>query len=103
MIYSRKICFTTVTYLINHEVSEVRAAMHMVYQMYMLCGFHIIEIADDGEFACIVDQVASLPTTPILNLAASSKHVGLVEQNICFFRRKLVQSVIPFLLNVAQL
>ncbi len=77
--HSRKICFTTVTHLINHKVSEVLAAMHNIYQMYMLRGFHIVEIAGDGEFAWIADQVASLPTTPILNLAAASKHVGLVE------------------------
>ena len=50
MMYSRKICFTTITHLINHKVSEVWAAMHKIYQMYMLCGFHIAEIAGDGEF-----------------------------------------------------
>ncbi len=88
MTYSRKICFTTVTHLINHKASKVWAAMHKIYQMYMLCGFHIIGIADDGEFAWIADQVASLPTTPILNLAATSKHVGLVEQNVSFLKEK---------------
>jgi hypothetical protein len=56
--------------------------------MYMLCEYHIVEAAGDGEFAWIVDQVASLPTMPILNLAAASKHVGLVEQNICFLKEK---------------
>ena len=44
--------------------------------------------AGDGEFAWIADQVASLLTTPILNFAAASKHVGLVEQNICFLKEK---------------
>jgi hypothetical protein len=62
--------------------------MHKIYQIYMLCGFHIVEIAGDGEFAWIADQVASLPTTPILNLAAASKHLVLVEQNICFLKEK---------------
>jgi hypothetical protein len=56
--------------------------------MYMLCGFHIVEKAGDREFALIADQVASLPTTPILNLTAASKHAGLVEQNICFLKEK---------------
>jgi hypothetical protein len=79
MMYNREICFTTVTHLINHKVSEVWAAMHKIYQMYMLHGFHIVEIAGDGEFAWIADQVASLPTMPILNLAAASKRVGLVK------------------------
>jgi hypothetical protein len=98
MTYSRKICFTTIIHLTNHKVSEVWAAMHKIYQMYKLCRFHIIEIAGDGELAWIADQVASLPTTPILNLAAASKHVGLVEQNICFFKEKtrLIRHSLPF-------
>jgi hypothetical protein len=54
----------------------------------MLCGFHIVEIAGDGEFAWIVDQVASLPTNPVLDLATASQHVGLVERNICFLKEK---------------
>ena len=49
----------TVTHLINHKVVEVWAAMHKIYQLYMLHGFHIVEIAGDGEFAWIADQVAS--------------------------------------------
>ncbi len=88
MTYSRKICFTTVTHLINHKVREVWAAMHKIYQMYMLCGFHIVEIAGDGEFAWIVDQAASLPTNPVLDLAAASQHVSLIERNICFLKEK---------------
>jgi hypothetical protein len=39
--------------------------------MYMLCGFHIVEIAGNGEFAWTIDQVASLSTNPISNLAAA--------------------------------
>ncbi len=53
MMHSRTICFTTVTHLINHKVVEVWATMHKIYQMYMLRGFHIIEIAGHGEFAWI--------------------------------------------------
>jgi hypothetical protein len=34
MTYSRMICFTTVTHLINHKVVEVWAVMHKIYQMY---------------------------------------------------------------------
>jgi hypothetical protein len=34
MMYSRKICFTTITHLINHKVSEVWALMHKIYHMY---------------------------------------------------------------------
>jgi hypothetical protein len=98
MTYSRKICFTTVTHLINHKVSEVWAAMHKIYQMYMLCGFQIVEIAGDREFAWIRDQVTSLPTTPIFNSAAASKHVGLVEGNICFLKEKTcsIRHSLPF-------
>ncbi len=86
MTYSRKICFTTVTHFINRKVSEVWDAMHKTYQMYMLCRFHIVEIAGDGEFAWIADQVASLPTNPVLDLATASQHVGLIERNIHFLK-----------------
>jgi hypothetical protein len=58
---------------------------HDIPDVYALQGLNI-EIAGDGEFAWIVDQVASLPTTPILNLAAASEHVDLVEQNINFLK-----------------
>ncbi len=54
--------------------------------MYMLRGFHIIEIAGDGEFVWIADQVASLPTNPTLDLAAANEHVGLIERNIRFLK-----------------
>jgi hypothetical protein len=66
--------------------------------MYMLRGFHIVEIPGDREFAWIADQVASLPTTPILNLAVASKHVGLVKQNICFIKEKTcsIRHSLPF-------
>ncbi len=98
MMYRTKICFTRVTHLINHKVSEVWAAMHKIYQMYMLCGFHIVEIAGDREIAWIADQVAPLPTTPILNLAAASEHVGLVERNIHSLKEKtrLIHYSLPF-------
>jgi hypothetical protein len=88
MTLSRKICFTTVTHLVNRMVNEVWAAMHKIYQMYMLRGFHIVEIAGDGEFAWIADQVASLPTNPMLDLAAANEHVGLIERNIRFLKEK---------------
>jgi hypothetical protein len=63
--------------------------MHQIYQMYMLRGFHIVEIAGDGEFVWIADQVASLPTNPTLDLAAANEHVGLIERNIRFLKEKV--------------
>jgi hypothetical protein len=64
----------------------------------MLCGFHIVEIASDGEFAWIVDQVASLPTNLVLGLAAASQHVGLIECNIHFLKEKTwsIRHSLPF-------
>jgi hypothetical protein len=87
-----------VTHLINQKVSEVWARVHKIYQMYVLCGFHIVEMAGDREFTWIADQVVSLPTTPILNLAAASKHLGLVKQNIHFLKEKtcLIRHSLPF-------
>jgi hypothetical protein len=92
------ICFTTVTHLINHKVIEVWAAMHKIYQMYMLRGFHIVDIAGNGEFAWITNQVSSLPTNPILNLAAALEHVGLIECNIHFLKEKThsIHHSLPF-------
>ncbi len=92
------ICFATVTHLINRMVVEVWAVMHKIYQMYMLRGFHIVEIAGNGEFAWIADQVASLPTNPILNLAAPSEHVGLINCNIRFLKEKIhsIRHSLPF-------
>jgi hypothetical protein len=68
--------------------------MHKIY----LRGFHIVEIAGDEEFAGIADQVAFLPTTHILNLAADSKHVGLVEQNTHFLKEETrsIRHSLPF-------
>jgi len=66
--------------------------------MYLLRGFHIVEIAGDGEFAWIADQVASLPTNPVLDLAAASQHVGLIERNIRFLKEKTrsIRHSLPF-------
>jgi hypothetical protein len=98
MTFSRKICFTTVTHLVNRKVNGVWAAMHQIYQMYMLRGFHIVEIAGDGEFVWIADQVASLPTNPTLDLAAANEHVGLIERNIRFLKEKVrsLRHSLPF-------
>jgi hypothetical protein len=63
MMYSRMTCFTTVTHLINHKVVEVWAAMHKIYQIYMLRGFHIVEIAGDGELLGL--QIKLHPSRPI--------------------------------------
>ncbi len=64
----------------------------------MLCGFHIVEIAGDGEFTWIADQVPSLPTNPFLDLAAASQHVDLIERNIRFLKEKtwLIHHSLPF-------
>ncbi len=64
----------------------------------MLRGFHIVEIASDGEFAWTADRVASLPTNPILILAAALEHVGLIERNIRFLKEKtrLIHHSLPF-------
>jgi hypothetical protein len=66
--------------------------------MYMLRGFHIVEIAGDGEFVWITDQVASLLPNPILNLAAALEHVGLIEHNIRFLKEMthLIRHSLPF-------
>jgi hypothetical protein len=48
--------------------------------------------------AKIINQVASLPTNPVLDLAAASQHVGLIERNIHFLKEKtrLICHSLPF-------
>jgi hypothetical protein len=64
----------------------------------ILRGFHIVEIAGDGEFVWITDQVTSLPTNPTLDLAAANEHVGLIERNIRFLKEKVrsLRHSLPF-------
>ena len=59
-------------------------------------GFYIVEIAGDGEFAWNADKVASLPTNPMLNLAAASEHVGLIGGNIRFLKEKTLYHLSTF-------
>jgi hypothetical protein len=68
------------------------------YQMYMLRGFHTVEIAGDGEFDYIADQVASLPTNQMLNFAAASEHVDMIERNVRFLKEKArsIRHSLPF-------
>ncbi len=57
--------------------------------MYLLCGFRIVVIAGDHEFASISESVVQLPTAPKLDWAASSQHCGLIEQIIRFLKEKI--------------
>jgi hypothetical protein len=43
MTYSRMICFTTVTHLINHKVVEVWAAMHKNTRCTCFVGFTLLK------------------------------------------------------------
>jgi hypothetical protein len=91
----RKIFFTTVTHLVNRKVNGVWAAMHQIYQMYMLRGFHILEIAGDGEFV-LGSQIKWHPSLPILRwiwLQLMNMSVWSNETYV-FLKRKFVLSVI---------
>jgi hypothetical protein len=99
MKYGRMICFTTVTHLINSITRWLRFGPQCTRYTRCICfvGSTLLR-AGNGEFAWIADQVASLPTNPILNLAAASEHVGLIERNIRFLKEKtrLIHHSLPF-------
>ncbi len=57
--------------------------------MYLLCGFRIVVIKVDHEFASISDLVVGLPTKSSLDWAAASQHCGLIERNIWFLKEKI--------------
>ncbi len=61
----------------------------MTYKMYLLCGFRIVVIAGDHEFASISELVVQLPPAPKLDWAAASQHCGLIERNIRFLKEKI--------------
>jgi hypothetical protein len=65
--YSTKICFTTVTHLAHHTKAFLWEALFATYKMYCLCGFRIVVIAGDCEFAFISESVVQLPTAPKLD------------------------------------
>ncbi len=61
---STKICFIMVTHLAHRNKALVWEALHVTYKMYLLCGFRIVVIAGDQEFASICDLVVQLPLHP---------------------------------------
>jgi hypothetical protein len=95
---STKICFTTVTHLAHRTKALIWEALHATYKMYLLCGFRIVVIAGDHEFASISDLVVQLPTAPKLDWAAASQHCGLIERNIRFLKEKIrsLRHSLPF-------
>ena len=74
-------------------------ALHLIYKMYLLCGFRIVVIKGDQEFASISEQVVNLPTTPSIDWAAAVQHCGLIERNIRFVKEKVrsLRHSLPFI------
>jgi hypothetical protein len=70
--YSTKICFTMVTHLACHTKTLIWEALHATYKMYLLCGFQMVVIAEDHEFASFSDLVVNLPTAPKLDWLVAS-------------------------------
>ncbi len=65
--FSTKICFTTITHLAKRTNKIIWVALSATYRMYLLCGFRIVVIKVDHEFASISDLVVGLPTKPSLD------------------------------------
>ncbi len=87
--FSTKICFTTTTHLTSRNMDMIWVALKATYMMYFLCGFHIVVIIGNHEFASISDVVVGLPTSPRLDWAAALQHCGFIECNIRFLKEKI--------------
>ncbi len=96
--FSTKICFTMITHVAKKTKEIIWVALSATYRMYLLCGFCIVVIKGDHEFASISDLVVGLPTKPSLDWAAASQHYGLIEHNIWFLKEKIcsLRHSLPF-------
>ncbi len=79
---STKISFTMITHLANKNKEIICVALLATSRKYLLCGFCIVVIKGDQEFASISDLVVGLPTKPRLDWAAASQNCGLIKPNI---------------------
>ena len=65
--YSTKIYFTKVTHLAHHTKAYLWEALFGTYKMYLLCGFRIVMITGEHDFASISESVGSCATVFPLN------------------------------------
>jgi hypothetical protein len=56
--------------------------------MYAARGLRVVRIRGDFEFNGIKGLVALLPTATILDLSAENEHIGAIERNIRYCKRK---------------
>jgi hypothetical protein len=82
LILSRKICFTAVHHLVDRTVPQTFKDFKEIYQYYLQCGFHIMTVHADGEFAPLKTLIESMPGAPMVNLASANEHVPEIERRI---------------------
>jgi hypothetical protein len=79
---SRKICFTAVNHLADRTVPQIFKDFKEMYQYYLQCGFHIMTVHADGEFAPLKTLIEAIPGGPMVNLASANEHVPEIEGRI---------------------
>jgi hypothetical protein len=53
-----------------------------MYQNYLQCGFHIITVHPDGEFAPVKNLIKAMPGGSMVNLVSANEHVPEIERRI---------------------
>jgi hypothetical protein len=79
---SRKICFTAINNLVDRTVPQIFKAFKEMYQYYLQCGFHIITVHVDGEFAPLKTLIEAMSGGPMVNLISANEHVPEIERRI---------------------
>ena len=78
--------------------SENLAEFKEIYQYYSHCGFRIVTVHSDGEFAPLQALIVSLPGGPMVNLSSANEHVPKIERKISVVKERCwaTQHSIPF-------
>jgi hypothetical protein len=79
---SQHICFTAVNHLVDRTVPQMFKAFKEMYQYYLHCGFHIMMVHADGEFAPLKTLIEAMPSGPMVNLASANEHIPEIERRI---------------------
>ena len=82
LTYSRRIAFTAVSHITLHKLDVVLAGFQSIFNFYQQCGFPIVLVHADSEFAPLRNAVNTTGKGPFFNLASKSEHVPEIERCI---------------------
>ena len=86
---SQKICFTTVTHLLNPKTDTIFKAFKGIFKYYYQCGFQLMVVTSDSGFKPLDKVMVELPGAPCLNLTTANDHEPYVERKIRVIKERL--------------